>query len=65
MSEPRELLGLYPAAPTVHRYLSTACLHGEHGYCQSDTGLSGAKVPASCKWCGAACTCSCHRERRA
>ncbi len=48
----------------THEYLSTACLHGEHGYCQSATGSNGdtqwAKVPASCKFCGAPCTCPCH-----
>ncbi|MGW4493806.1 hypothetical protein [Streptomyces sp. NPDC004376] len=55
-----------PDEPTAsHTYLSTACLHGEHGYCQSNTGRSGAKVPASCKWCQAACTCSCHRDQTA
>jgi hypothetical protein len=47
-----------------HQYLSTACLHGEHGYCQSMTGSNGstewAKTPASCKVCGAPCTCPCH-----
>ncbi|MCA1222447.1 hypothetical protein [Streptomyces sp. 8L] len=49
--------------PTVpHAYLSTGCLHGHHDYCQSHTGLSGAKKPSQCKFCGAACTCPCHTD---
>ncbi|WP_103512939.1 hypothetical protein [Streptomyces sp. SM13] len=44
----------------VHHYLSTGCLHGEHGYCQGNTGKVGAKKPAECKFCGARCTCPCH-----
>lgn len=44
-----------------HTYLSTGCLHGEHGYCQSMTGLAGAKRPARCKFCEAPCICPCHR----
>lgn len=44
----------------VHRYLSTGCWHGDHAYCQSMTGLNGAKRPASCKFCQAACRCGCH-----
>ncbi|MFJ1993002.1 hypothetical protein [Streptomyces asiaticus] len=44
-----------------HVYLSTGCLHGEHGYCQKHTGLSGAKTPAVCKFCKSPCVCSCHR----
>jgi hypothetical protein len=48
----------------AHEYLSTSCLHGEHGYCQSGTGSNGttewAKTPASCKFCGASCICPCH-----
>lgn len=43
-----------------HRYLSTGCLHGEHDYCSSMTGLAGAKRPARCKFCDAACVCLCH-----
>jgi hypothetical protein len=46
--------------PGVHRYLSTGCYHGDHAYCQSMTGLNGAKRPASCKFCQAACQCECH-----
>lgn len=45
-----------------HSYLSTACLHGEHDYCKSNTGHAGAKTPAQCKFCGARCWCSCHGE---
>ena len=45
-----------------HTYLSTGCRHGEHGYCQSHTGLSGAKKPSVCKFCGAHCICGCHKE---
>jgi hypothetical protein len=44
-----------------HYYLSTGCLHGEHDYCQSNTGLCGAKTPSKCKWCAARCVCPCHR----
>jgi hypothetical protein len=43
-----------------HRYLSTGCRHGEHGYCQSNTGSQGDKRPAECKFCAAKCVCSCH-----
>jgi len=55
------------AAATVsaarHRYLSTACHHGQHTYCQATTREDGsAKRPASCKFCAAPCTCPCHRE---
>lgn len=45
-----------------HRYLSTSCLHGEHGYCQSNTGAQGDKIPAVCKFCGAGCICPCHED---
>jgi hypothetical protein len=48
-------------SPFGHVYLSTGCRHHEHGYCQSHTGLSGAKTPASCKFCGAPCVCPCHK----
>ncbi|NUR04229.1 MAG: hypothetical protein HOY79_49335 [Streptomyces sp.] len=47
---------------TGHRYLSTGCLHDQHDYCQSHTGLSGAKTPAQCKFCKAPCLCPCHQE---
>jgi hypothetical protein len=53
-------LGLDHPAGGPHRYLSTGCLHGEHGYCQSSTGLAGAKTPARCKFCKAPCLCPCH-----
>lgn len=45
---------------TGHRYLSTGCRHGEHGYCQSNTGSQGQKIPAQCKFCASPCVCSCH-----
>lgn len=46
-----------------HAYLSTACLHGEHAYCQGSLRMDGAaKRPACCKFCGAACVCPCHGE---
>lgn len=44
----------------THWYLSTGCLHSEHGYCQGKTGKAGAKTPAKCKFCGASCQCDCH-----
>ncbi|WP_372344664.1 hypothetical protein [Streptomyces sp. KL116D] len=43
-----------------HIYLSTSCLHGEHGYCAGGTGQAGAKTPAQCKFCAAPCICPCH-----
>lgn len=45
-----------------HVYLSTSCFHNNHDYCKSETGLLGNKVPASCKFCLAPCTCVCHRQ---
>jgi hypothetical protein len=36
---------------TDHAYLSTACLHREHGKCRR-----------VCKYCPSECQCSCHRE---
>lgn len=45
-----------------HSYLSTGCLHGEHEYCQSDTGAAGTKIPAQCKFCKAPCGCACHHK---
>lgn len=45
-----------------HIYYSTGCYHGRCDYCQSTTGLVGAKKPASCKFCDAPCVCSCHQE---
>lgn len=44
-------------------YWSTACTHGEHVYCQSDTGAAGAKTPAQCKFCSAPCICICHSDK--
>jgi hypothetical protein len=44
-----------------HDYLSTACLHGEHGYCQGTEGQAGPKTPGKCKFCDAACRCACHQ----
>lgn len=44
-----------------HVYLSTGCLHDDHDYCQSMTGLNGAKRPGECKHCAARCICRCHR----
>lgn len=44
----------------MHDYLSTACLHGEHGYCQGADGERGPKRPAQCKFCDAPCLCACH-----
>lgn len=43
-----------------HDYLSTACLHSEHGYCAAPVGQAGPKVPATCKFCSARCQCVCH-----
>ena len=50
-----------PAA-TGHVYLSTSCLHNDHAYCQSMTGLNGAKRPGECKKCQAKCICGCHQQ---
>lgn len=47
-----------------HFYLSTGCLHGDHGYCQAPAGKVGAKQPARCKTCPARCRCRCHDRRR-
>jgi hypothetical protein len=46
-----------------HVYFSTSCFHGDHRYCQSETGLLGNKTPAICKFCAAPCICSCHRDK--
>ncbi len=45
-----------------HIYLSTGCRHGDHAYCQSMTGLNGAKRPGECKHCQARCVCPCHQR---
>lgn len=48
-----------------HLYVSTACQHSHHDYCQRETGTTGQKTPAQCKFCAAPCLCPCHREVRA
>lgn len=50
-----------PFETDPHIYLSTACLHGQHLYCQNKVGADGQKKPAECKWCTARCICECHR----
>lgn len=45
-----------------HVYLSTACLHGRHDYCQGREGQAGPKEPAVCKFCSSRCVCECHQE---
>lgn len=63
----------YPIRPDVfaatyepvgggHDYLSTACLHGKHGYCSQARGIHGNKIPAQCKFCPAPCRCDCHTK---
>lgn len=58
--------------PAGHIYLSTGCLHGDtvlpdgrtgHEYCQSETGKTGTKTPAQCKFCASPCVCPCHEEQ--
>lgn len=51
----------------VHEYLSTACFHDRHEYCQgvrgyNEVGDTWVKRPAQCKFCDSACVCACHRE---
>jgi hypothetical protein len=53
------------AQATGHHYLSTGCLHGEHGYCSNVDGIAGLKKPAQCKFCTAPCQCPCHGEQPA
>lgn len=48
-----------------HVYLSTACLHGQHTYCQAKIGNQGEKQPGTCKFCPAQCICECHRLKPA
>jgi len=36
-----------------HVYVSTACLHEEHGRCRR-----------TCKFCAAPCQCECHADNR-
>jgi len=63
LAEPAPAASPAATQATSHRYLSTGCLHGQHGYCQAHTGLSGTKTPAQCKFCQAPCTCPCHKEQ--
>lgn len=45
-----------------HVYLSTGCLHNNHGHCVNDHTVSGIpKKPHTCKFCAAECLCPCHR----
>lgn len=46
----------------THYYLSTGCLHGEHGYCRNARGQAGPKKPGVCKFCEGKCRCYCHRD---
>lgn len=47
--------------PEKHVYLSTACLHGEHEYCQGAVTREGEeKIPGKCKFCDSKCCCVCH-----
>lgn len=54
---------LVDSDPERHRYLSTGCLHGEHGYCAAMVGAQGEKRPATCKFCDARCICDCHNPK--
>lgn len=48
-----------------HVYLSTGCLHGNHGHCQARTSAAGKpKAPAQCKFCSAPCVCRCHTKNK-
>ncbi len=50
-----------PLHSTEHYYLSTACLHQIHTYCQARENECGEqKKPAQCKFCAAPCICPCH-----
>lgn len=57
----RDILGVDHTSG--HIYLSTGCLHGNHGYCKGEGGFSGPKTPAICKFCAAPCICVCHTEK--
>lgn len=62
----------------AHVYLSTACLHGRHDYCNAPTVTrdgqwavldpsysserDATKAPAACKFCKAPCICRCHNR---
>lgn len=52
-----------PSSKTEHYYLSTACLHQLHSYCQAAENECGEeKEPGQCKFCASACICPCHRD---
>lgn len=40
-----------------HTYVSTACLHGEHGQCGTMQHDRGEPGPPRCKFCPAVCAC--------
>jgi hypothetical protein len=49
-------------ADGTHLYLSTSCLHDDHNHCRCDHAITGnPKTAATCKFCPAACVCSCHQ----
>lgn len=51
------------SAYVLHMYVSTACQHRQHNYCQAEERPDGTdKRPAECKFCGAPCLCTCHRH---
>lgn len=58
----RRALADLPDDGAVHIYLSTGCLHSEHDYCKGEAGLAGPKRPGECKFCRAACRCTCHKN---
>lgn len=46
-------------------FVSMACTHGAHGYCQSSEREDGSPKPAAqCEFCGADCVCPCHGSGR-
>lgn len=54
-----------PERTDEHVYLSTSCLHFDHGYCGDSEGYDAAgdpfpKRPGQCKWCCSPCVCECH-----
>jgi hypothetical protein len=55
---------LLQSPPGVHAYISTACLHGHHDYCNAAVRPDGcAKEPAECKFCISPCQCPiCHKN---
>lgn len=56
-----------PHPPTIHDYISTSCLHGDHEHCRSAVNAAGGeKTPGTCKHCKAVCRCpDCDHERSA